>query len=56
MKIKLELPLDDVNVVLANLGELPSRTGVFPVMMRIKAQADAQFAEAQKQPPAPPVE
>lgn len=40
--IKLELTVEDVNYILASLGELPSKTGAFVLMMKIKEQADPQ--------------
>ena len=49
MNIKLELPVEDVNFVLQMLGELPSKTGAFVLMMKIKEQADPQVPEETKQ-------
>lgn len=40
--IKLELEISDVNYILQTLGELPSKTGVFVLMQKIKEQADPQ--------------
>ncbi len=45
MIIKLELPVEDVNFILSTLGELPSKTGAFMLMMKIKEQADPQVPE-----------
>lgn len=42
MQIKLILELEEVNAVLAALGKLPTDTGVYPLAMRVKAQAEAQ--------------
>jgi hypothetical protein len=48
--IKLELSIDAVNFILQVLGELPTKTGAFPLVMNIKEQADPQV------PPAEPKE
>ena len=48
--IKLELPVDAVNFILNALGELPSKTNAYALMMQIKEQADPQV------PPAEPKE
>ncbi len=41
-QINLQLTLDEVNFLLNVLGELPTRTNSFPLMMNIKNQAEAQ--------------
>jgi len=40
--IKLELSIDEVNAILQVLGDLPSKTGAWPLMVKIKEQADPQ--------------
>ena len=40
--IQLELELEEVNAVLQVLGELPTKTGAFPLVMKIKEQAEPQ--------------
>ena len=45
MNINIELSVEDVNFVLQTLGELPSKTGAFMLMMKIKEQADTQVTE-----------
>ena len=40
--ITLELELDEVNGLLAALGELPSKTGAWNLILKIKEQADPQ--------------
>jgi hypothetical protein len=40
--IKLELTVDAVNFILGTLGELPSKTGAWPLIMQIKEQAEPQ--------------
>ena len=40
--ITLTLSAEEVNAVLQVLGELPSKTGAWVLLMKIKEQADAQ--------------
>lgn len=40
--MKLELDLKDINFVLQTLGQLPSSSGVWPLILKIKEQAEAQ--------------
>lgn len=49
-EITLTLTVEEANAVLAALGQLPTNTGVFPLLRKIKEQGDAQV------PPAPPKE
>lgn len=49
-EITLTLTVEEANAVLAALGQLPTSTGVFPLLKKIKEQGDAQV------PPAPPAE
>lgn len=37
------LTIEDVNLILAGLSELPTKSGAFPVAMKVKTQADAQL-------------
>lgn len=37
------LTIEEVNLVLAGLSELPTKSGAYPVAMKIKLQADAQL-------------
>lgn len=41
-EINLTLTLDEVNAILQVLGELPTKTGAYPLVVKIKEQADAQ--------------
>ena len=50
MEITLTLTVEEANTVLAALGQLPTNTGVFPLLKKIKEQGDAQV------PPPPPAE
>ena len=40
--MKLELDVNEINFILQTLGELPSKTGVWPLILKIKEQAEAQ--------------
>ena len=40
--IKLELSVEEVNGILGVLGDLPSKTGAWPLIVKIKEQAEAQ--------------
>ena len=48
-EITLNLSIEEVNAILSVLGDLPSKTGAWPLIIKIKQQADAQ------KPPVPPV-
>lgn len=40
--MKLDLEPNEVQFILNMLGELPSKTGCFPLMVKIQTQAQAQ--------------
>jgi hypothetical protein len=40
--INLNLELDEVNGILAVLGDLPTKTGAWELLKKIKEQADPQ--------------
>jgi hypothetical protein len=40
--MKLELDVNEINFVLQTLGNLPSSSGVWPLILKIKDQAEAQ--------------
>lgn len=42
MEIKLTLTIDEVNGILAALGELPTKTNAMFLIQKIKAQAEPQ--------------
>lgn len=46
--MKLELEVNEINFVLQTLGNLPSSSGVWPLIVKIKEQAEAQIP---KEPP-----
>jgi hypothetical protein len=45
MEINLSLNVDEINAVLQTLGNLPTSSGAFPLLMKIKQQAEAQLPE-----------
>jgi hypothetical protein len=42
----LELDQNEVQFILQVLGEMPAKTGVWPLIVKIKEQADAQSQPA----------
>lgn len=40
--IKLELTVQEVNAILGVLGDLPTKSGSWPVIVKIRAQAEGQ--------------
>tara|TARA_R100001591_G_scaffold57238_1_gene66755 strand:- start:729 stop:914 length:186 start_codon:yes stop_codon:yes gene_type:complete len=46
--VQINLDENDINVILAILGDMPSKTGTWPLMMKIKVQADAQLVEPEE--------
>jgi hypothetical protein len=41
--MKLELDVNEINFVLQTLGQLPSSSGVWPLLVKIKEQAETQL-------------
>jgi len=50
MEIELRLSVEEVNGILNVLGELPTKSGAFPLAVKIKSQADAQVPKADDKP------
>ena len=50
MDITLKLSVEEVNSVLQVLGELPSKTGAWPLIVKIKTQAEEQLPKPEEQP------
>jgi len=42
-QVSLILSLDELNAVLSLLGELPTKTGIYPVLIKLKLQAEEQL-------------
>ena len=38
----LDLDVNEINFILQTLGELPSKSGVWPLIVKVKEQAEAQ--------------
>ena len=45
MNIKLELSVEEVNGILQTLGQLPTSSGAWPLVVKIKEQAQSQLPE-----------
>jgi len=43
--INLELTVEEVNAVLQVLGDLPTKTGAWPLIVKIKEQAEPQIKD-----------
>lgn len=43
MELTLKLTVEEINAILQVMGDLPSKTGAWPLIMKIKQQADAQL-------------
>jgi hypothetical protein len=52
MNIKLELSVDEVNAIIQVLGDLPSKTGAWPLLQKIRMQAEPQVKPADPPPEA----
>lgn len=40
--IRIELSVDEVNAILQVLGDLPTKSGAWPLVVKIKEQAEGQ--------------
>jgi hypothetical protein len=45
MEIKLTLTLEEVQALMGLMGETPAKLGFFPIMAKVKMQADPQTVE-----------
>lgn len=48
MEITLKLTPEEVNQILAGLSALPTSTGVYPLAIRIKEEAEAQLQKPEE--------
>jgi hypothetical protein len=46
--INITLTVEEINAILQVLGDLPSKTGAWPLIVKIKEQADLQLAPAEQ--------
>jgi len=49
MTVELKLTVEEVNNILHVLGELPTRMNAYPLLMKIKEQAEAQLPKEQSE-------
>ena len=47
MELKLTLSVEEVNAILGTLGQLPTSSGAWPLVIKIKEQAEAQLPKDQ---------
>ena len=47
--MNINLEENEINAILAILGDLPSTAGTWPLMMKIKVQADAQMVQTEEE-------
>ena len=47
--MNIELDINEINFVLQTLGNLPSSSGVWPLIVKIKDQADPQVPKPTEQ-------
>ena len=47
--MKLELSAEEVNAILQVLGDLPTKSGAWPLIVKIKEQAESQ-SQPEEQP------
>jgi hypothetical protein len=47
MEIQLKLTIDEVNAILAILGQMQNQSGTFPLLLKIKEQGEAQVPKAE---------
>lgn len=48
MEINLKLTKDEVNAVLQTLGQLPTSSGAYPLLVKIRGQAEEQVQPPEK--------
>jgi len=46
--MNLDLEVNEINFVLQTLGNLPSSSGVWPLIVKIKEQAEAQVPKEEE--------
>lgn len=47
MEITLKVSVDEANAILQVLGQLPTSSGAYPLLMKLKGQADEQVKPAE---------
>jgi hypothetical protein len=46
--IKLELSVEEVNAILQVLGQLPTSSGAWPLLVKVKEQAEPQVPKVEE--------
>ena len=46
--MKIDLEVEEINTLLTILGDMPNKTGMYPLMMKIKAQGDESLAKLEE--------
>ena len=49
MEIKLTLTVEEVNVLLNLIGQTPTSSGLFPLAVKIKSQAEPQVPKQEEE-------
>lgn len=49
MNVDIQLTVEELNAVLSMLGELPTKTGAFPLIMKMKEQGEKSLQAQQGQ-------
>lgn len=52
MNIKITLSLEETNAIMQVLADLPTKTGAWPLLQKIRMQAEEQVKPAEPPPPA----
>jgi len=47
--IKLELSIEEINAILQVLGQLPTSSGAWPLLVKVKEQAEAQAKQSEEE-------
>jgi len=48
--MNLDLDINEINFILQTLGQLPSSSGCWPLIVKIKEQAETQVPKAKDEP------
>lgn len=50
MELTLRLTVEEINGILQTLGNLPTSSGAWPLVVKIKEQAEAQLPPEEEEP------
>ena len=48
MELTFKFTVEETNAILGVLGDLPTKTGAWPLVVKIKEQAEAQIPKAEE--------